>query len=68
LAGAKCLGGDYFEGAVPIVNEQITKAGIRLAAWLNALGRVRNAIGATPGQTARKAKKLLQFLIRQKNE
>ena len=31
------LGGDYFEGAVPIVNEQTTKAGIRLAAWLTVM-------------------------------
>ncbi|KAE8423315.1 S1/P1 nuclease [Aspergillus pseudocaelatus] len=32
------LGGEYFDAAALIVNEQIMKAGIRLAAWLNALG------------------------------
>lgn len=31
------LGGDYYTGAVPIVEQQITKAGLRLAAWVNAI-------------------------------
>ena len=31
------LGGDYYNGAVPIVEAQISKAGVRLAAWLNTL-------------------------------
>jgi hypothetical protein len=31
------LSGDYYEGAVPIVNDMIGKAGVRLAAWVNAL-------------------------------
>lgn len=31
------LGGDYYDGAVTIVESQISKAGVRLAAWINAL-------------------------------
>jgi hypothetical protein len=31
------LGGDYYNGAVPVVEGQISKAGVRLAAWVNAL-------------------------------
>ena len=31
------LSGDYYDGAVPIVEELIAKAGYRLGAWLNAL-------------------------------
>ncbi|KAI9725768.1 MAG: hypothetical protein M1828_002651 [Chrysothrix sp. TS-e1954] len=31
----KELGTDYYEAAVPIINEQIAKGGYRLAAWLN---------------------------------
>jgi hypothetical protein len=34
---ANDLGGDYYEGAAPIVEAQVTKAGVRLAAWINAL-------------------------------
>jgi hypothetical protein len=37
------LGGDYYTGAVAIVESQISKAGIRLATWINALA------GAAPG-------------------
>ena len=37
----KELSGDYYEGAVPIVDELIAKAGVRLAAWLNGLANVR---------------------------
>ncbi|KIW09839.1 hypothetical protein PV08_11940 [Exophiala spinifera] len=33
----KDLGGTYYEGAVPIVDELIGKAGRRLAAWINAI-------------------------------
>lgn len=33
------LSGDYYEGAVPIVEELIAKAGYRLGAWLNALAK-----------------------------
>lgn len=33
----KELGGEYYEGAVPIVEELIVKAGWRLAGWINAL-------------------------------
>lgn len=35
------VSGDYFEGAVPIVDELVAKAGWRLAGWLNmiAVGR-----------------------------
>lgn len=29
------IAGDYYEGAVPIVVEQIAKGGVRLAGWLN---------------------------------
>lgn len=31
------LGGEYYKGAVTIVESQISKAGIRLAAWINGL-------------------------------
>ncbi|KAL6243078.1 hypothetical protein RBB50_010178 [Rhinocladiella similis] len=31
------LGGTYFEGAVPIIDDLIGKAGRRLAAWINAI-------------------------------
>jgi S1/P1 Nuclease len=31
------LGGDYYEGAIPIVEQLITRAGKRLAAWMKAL-------------------------------
>lgn len=37
------LGGGYYDGAVPIVEGQISKAGVRLAAWVNAL-----AAGSAP--------------------
>lgn len=37
------LSGDYYEGAVPIVEELIAKAGYRLGAWLNALAEVSQA-------------------------
>lgn len=29
------LSGDYYNNAIPIINEQIAKGGYRLAAWLN---------------------------------
>ena len=31
------LAGDYYEGAVPVIDEMIAKGGRRLGAWLNAL-------------------------------
>lgn len=31
------LGGEYYEGAVQLVEVQIVRAGIRLAAWINAI-------------------------------
>lgn len=31
------LGGEYYEGAVPLVEVQIARAGVRLAAWVNAI-------------------------------
>jgi hypothetical protein len=31
------LSGDYYDGAVPIVDELVSKAGARLGAWINAL-------------------------------
>jgi hypothetical protein len=36
----KCLGDNYFEGAVPVVDEMIAKAGFRLGKWINALAEV----------------------------
>jgi hypothetical protein len=39
------LGGEYYEGAAPIVEAQILKAGIRLAGWLNALAADRASSG-----------------------
>lgn len=39
------LGGEYYEGAAPIVETQILKAGIRLAVWLNALAADRASSG-----------------------
>lgn len=37
------LGGEYYEEAVPVIEEQIFKAGIRLAAWINALGEEQSS-------------------------
>ncbi|KAF7589804.1 hypothetical protein BBP40_003613 [Aspergillus hancockii] len=37
------LGGEYYEGAAPLVEEQILKAGIRLAGWVNALAAERGS-------------------------
>jgi hypothetical protein len=34
------LGGDYYEGAVGVVELQIARAGVRLAAWVNAIAAV----------------------------
>lgn len=31
------LGGEYYEGAVPLVEVLIVRAGVRLAAWINAI-------------------------------
>ncbi|EXJ85235.1 hypothetical protein A1O3_05910 [Capronia epimyces CBS 606.96] len=31
------LGGEYYEGAVPIINDMVAKAGRRLAAWINSI-------------------------------
>jgi len=31
------LGGEYYEGAVDVVDLQIARAGVRLAAWINAI-------------------------------
>jgi hypothetical protein len=35
------LAGEYYEGAVPVIDEMIAKAGRRLGAWLNALAAQR---------------------------
>ena len=35
------LGGEYFDGAVPIIDEMVAKGGRRLGAWLN---RIANDI------------------------
>ena len=45
------LSGDYYEGAVPIVELLIAKAGVRLAAWINALATL-NASDAITNSTA----------------
>ncbi|KNG80367.1 hypothetical protein ANOM_011496 [Aspergillus nomiae NRRL 13137] len=37
------LGGEYYDGAAPIVNEQIYKAGVRLATWINTLAAQRTS-------------------------
>jgi hypothetical protein len=39
------LGDAYYEGAVPIVDELIGKAGLRLGAWINALAAARSSQG-----------------------
>jgi hypothetical protein len=36
------LGGQYFDDAVPIVDDLIGKAGLLLGAWLNALAAARS--------------------------
>jgi hypothetical protein len=41
----KELGGEYYEGAVPIVEELIRKAGWRLAGLINALAERERALG-----------------------
>ena len=38
------LGGEYYEGAVPIVDEMVGKAGRRLAAWINAMTASASAL------------------------
>lgn len=42
------LGGEYYEGAVDVVELQIARAGVRLAAWINAIAAV------TAGQSSLK--------------
>ncbi|KAI9790486.1 MAG: hypothetical protein M1833_001925 [Piccolia ochrophora] len=37
----KDLGGEYYEGAVPIVTDMVAKAGFRLGAWVNGLAEAR---------------------------
>lgn len=39
------LGGDYFLEAVPVVNELVAKAGLRLGNWLNGLAVTRQSAG-----------------------
>ncbi|KAB8231455.1 S1/P1 nuclease [Aspergillus alliaceus] len=39
------LGGNYYDGAAPIVEAQVYRAGVRLAGWLNALAAERAARG-----------------------
>ncbi|KAJ5664490.1 hypothetical protein N7507_005221 [Penicillium longicatenatum] len=36
------LGGEYYDDAAPVIAEQIYKAGVRLAAWINALAEQRH--------------------------
>jgi hypothetical protein len=33
----KDLAGEYYEGAIPIIDDMVKKAGMRLAAWINAI-------------------------------
>lgn len=40
------LSGEYFEGAAPIVEELVGKAGARLGAWLNSMHSVITTAGA----------------------
>ncbi|KAJ6133220.1 S1/P1 nuclease [Penicillium samsonianum] len=42
------LGGEYYDDAVPVIAEQIVKAGVRLAAWINALAEQRRAKTGDP--------------------
>ena len=37
------LNGTYFDGAKPIIEEQIAKGGVRLAAWINKLAEAASA-------------------------
>ncbi|GFF63706.1 hypothetical protein IFM51744_11166 [Aspergillus udagawae] len=37
------LAGEYYDDAAPIIEEQIYKAGVRLAAWINALAEERRS-------------------------
>ncbi|KAF2472859.1 phospholipase C/P1 nuclease [Lindgomyces ingoldianus] len=39
------LGGEYFEGAVPVVDEMVSKAGLRLGTWLNEIAGARRRVG-----------------------
>ncbi|KAL5366610.1 S1/P1 nuclease [Aspergillus floccosus] len=40
------LAGEYYDDAVPIIEEQIYKAGIRLAAWMDAIAEERRSKSA----------------------
>lgn len=40
----KDLAGEYYNGAVPIIDYLVTKAGIRLANWVNAIEKSRSTI------------------------
>ena len=46
----KELSGDYYRGAVPVIEEMVAKAGRRLGAWLNALA-VREAESERMGRS-----------------
>lgn len=50
--GPADLAGDYYEGAVPIVEELVAKAGMRLGAWINGLAAERAAMTETSGAGA----------------
>lgn len=41
----KELQGEYYDAAVPVIQEQITKAGVRLAAWLNLIVTGKAGVG-----------------------
>jgi S1/P1 Nuclease len=47
VTGGRDLSTDYYEGAVPIVDELVGKAGFRLAAWIEALAAQRAAAVAS---------------------
>jgi S1/P1 Nuclease len=44
------LGGKYYNGAVKIVESQISKAGVRLAAWINALAEAVSGASLKDGK------------------
>ena len=46
------LGEDYYEGAVPIVEDLVGKAGLRLGSWLNAIAAARSSRVSLVAQTA----------------
>lgn len=52
----KDLAGEYYDGAVPIIDQLVGKAGVRLAGWMNALA----AAGTQAAATSRAASLVIQ--------